>query len=267
MLVVESCSSRRRRRKPSLRRGGGGEAGAAVEAVPDGVGEGVAVVEGGGGVGGGLVDPDPLRRPAVAAGAAEVEVADAVAAGAPHAERVGGAPLERGRRRRLRRGGGAGQPRRVDLVAVGVPEREADRVRRAPRRRAARLDLHRVPARPRREVRGESGLEERAGWLRLLGLGGSRRRRRRCPGGEAGEGGEGEQDEVVVALRWWATASHGWGDGEVTGELTGQVVVSRRDDQYWLLDQKLNCQVSDQFFFDAGRLAQAARAADFFKKK
>lgn len=265
MLVVESCLSRRRRRKPSLRRGGGGEAGAAVEAVPDGVGEGVAVVEGGGGVGGGLVDPDPLRRPAVAAGAAEVEVADAVAAGAPHAERVGGAPLERGRRRRLRRGGGAGQPRRVDLVAVGVPEREADRVRRAPRRRAARLDLHRVPARPRREVRGESGLEERAGWLRLLGLGGSRRRRRRCPGGEAG--GEGEQDEVVVALRWWATASHGWGDGEVTGELTGQVVVSRRDDQYWLLDQKLNCQVSDQFFFDAGRLAQAARAADFFKKK
>ena len=141
------------RRRPSqrLRRctrlGGGAGAGsggdAAVEAVPDAVGERVAVVEGGGRAGrGGLVHPDPLGRPPGAARPAEVEVADAVAAGAGHPERVRGAALEAVPRR---------QPRRVHLVAVRVPEREAHRVRGAPRGRAARLDLHRVRARAPRQ--------------------------------------------------------------------------------------------------------------------
>uniref|UniRef100_A0A452Y471 Uncharacterized protein n=1 Tax=Aegilops tauschii subsp. strangulata TaxID=200361 RepID=A0A452Y471_AEGTS len=119
--------------------------GAAVVAVPDAVRQRRPEVEGGGllsGAGARLGDLDPLGRPAVAAGAAEVEVADAVAAHPGDAEGVGAAPLEGPPARRAR------EARAVRLVAVRVPERHANRVRRRRRRRAARLHLHRVRARP-----------------------------------------------------------------------------------------------------------------------
>lgn len=169
-----------------LGRGAGPGLDAAVEAVPDAVGERVAVVEGGGRAGRRLVHPDPLGRPpGGAARPAHVEVADAVAAGPGDAERVRGAALEPAPRRHRRR---------VHLVAVRVPEREAHRVRGAPRGRAARLDLHRVRARAPRHGGTIGGGAVRLGRLA------SRRRTRSSSSSSflrerMGRGGEGQVRE------------------------------------------------------------------------
>lgn len=194
---------------------GGGAAEAAVGAVPDAVAERVAEVEGGGRAGGGLVHPDPLGRPPDAAGAAEVEVADAVAAGAGDPERVLGAPLEPARRRHTRR---------VHLVPVHVPERQAHRVRGPPRGRAARLDLHRVRARA--GATGDAGDLSacRGGGTTWERPGRRRRRQLRRRGGEgemqAGEDGEREQGG---AQRPPAAGGHGSSGGSDWRDRTGQV--------------------------------------------
>jgi len=132
--------------------GGGGGLGASVMAVPDAVGQRAAEVERGRGrrcvSGPRLHDLHPLGRPAVAA---EVEVADAVAAGPRHAERVRAAPLQRpAPAPGSRSGSGDDERPRQHLVAVGVPERDADGVRRPRRQRAAgRLHPERVRGRAR----------------------------------------------------------------------------------------------------------------------
>jgi hypothetical protein len=154
-------------------------------------------VEGGGRGGGGLVHPDPLGRPPDAAGAAEVEVADAVAAGPGDPERVPGAPLEPVSRR---------HPRRVHLVPVRVAEREAHRIRGRARGRAARLDLHSVRARAPRDAAADL-------FQRFCRRGGGAREgpgRRQLRRGElqAREDGEREQ-RPAAAERWSCAGGHG----------------------------------------------------------
>lgn len=199
---MDSSGFRGRRSRGAI---GGGAAGAAVESVPDVVGERVAVAEGGRGAGGGrgLVDPDPLGRPSGPAGPAEVEVADPVPAGAPDLERVLGAPREHA---------GGVEAGRVRLVPVRVPERQAHRVRRPRRGIAARLDLHRVPASPGADV----GPVEAAAAV-VFGFGPWERPEERRRGQdevdaeqeEAGEGG----------LLRPAPARHGWIDRDGDREL------------------------------------------------